>query len=154
VLLLQAAAAQQLHAKHATCRRQHAPAAAPPSTPLPQVPMSRLLALNRPEWAYGLAGVLGSAAAGCAQPAVAFLLSAFITVFYIRDVEEMKRQVGPRAPAAPAGLLGLVLLHRCVCCCGFAALRGAAAPPAPRPPLGARRPASTASCSSWPRSAC
>ena len=55
--------------------------------------MSRLLALNKPEWPYGLVGFVAAAVSGCANPAVSFLLAAFITIFYIPDVEEMKRQV-------------------------------------------------------------
>jgi hypothetical protein len=56
--------------------------------------MSRLLALNKPEWPYGVVGFIAACVAGCAQPAVSFLLSAFITVFYLKDMDELKRQVG------------------------------------------------------------
>lgn len=55
--------------------------------------MSRLLALNKPEWPYGVVGFIAAIVSGCAQPAVSFLLAAFITVFYIRDMDELKRQV-------------------------------------------------------------
>lgn len=65
-----------------------------------QVPMSRLMALNRPEWHYGVVGFIAAAASGCAQPAVAFLMSGFITVFYLPDMVELRRQVGAAVEAS------------------------------------------------------
>jgi hypothetical protein len=81
-------------APHVHCTAQTGLVRARPMTP--QVPMSRLLALNRPDWPYGVVGFIAAGLSGCAQPAVAFLLAAFITVFYIRDMDELRRQVRGR----------------------------------------------------------
>jgi ATP-binding cassette subfamily B (MDR/TAP) protein 1 len=50
-----------------------------------QVPFSRLLALNRPEWAYLLLGSLASAIVGAIQPAFAFIISSLTSNFYTPD---------------------------------------------------------------------
>lgn len=54
------------------------------------VPLSRLIAYNKPEWKYAVVGVVASAAAGCINPSFALIISSFIGVFY----ETSKRYVG------------------------------------------------------------
>jgi hypothetical protein len=39
----------------------------------------------RPEWGWGILGLIASGAAGAVQPAFAFIISSFITIFYTTD---------------------------------------------------------------------
>lgn len=50
--------------------------------PAVQVPMWRLLSYNRPEWLYGVVGLVTSGAEGGVRPAFAFVLGSIVPVFY------------------------------------------------------------------------
>uniref|UniRef100_A0A6Q2XFW8 ABC-type xenobiotic transporter n=1 Tax=Esox lucius TaxID=8010 RepID=A0A6Q2XFW8_ESOLU len=58
---------------------------------LPDVPLSRILAMNKPEWPYLLFGVLASLVGGGVYPCVAILFAKIIGVFAEID-PEVKRQ--------------------------------------------------------------
>eukprot|EP00955_Chlamydomonas_euryale_P049275 354214-Chlamydomonas_euryale.AAC.1 len=48
----------------------------------PQVPLSRLVAMNKPEWLYIIVGSIAAAAVGCVQPSFALIISVMITTLY------------------------------------------------------------------------
>uniref|UniRef100_A0A8D2LWX0 ABC-type xenobiotic transporter n=1 Tax=Varanus komodoensis TaxID=61221 RepID=A0A8D2LWX0_VARKO len=53
---------------------------------LPEVPYSRILALNKPEFCYIVVGVIAAAIGGCVSSAFAFLVGKIIGVFEEQDV--------------------------------------------------------------------
>jgi ATP-binding cassette subfamily B (MDR/TAP) protein 1 len=55
-----------------------------------QVPFSRLVALNRPEWMYLVLGSLASATVGAIQPAFAFIISSLTSNFYTPDAAKLR----------------------------------------------------------------
>uniref|UniRef100_A0A7S0R4U3 ATP-binding cassette transporter n=1 Tax=Chlamydomonas leiostraca TaxID=1034604 RepID=A0A7S0R4U3_9CHLO len=55
-----------------------------------QIPMSRLLKLNKPEWPAALFGLVASALAGMQNPAFAFVLADMTLIFYDPDPDHMK----------------------------------------------------------------
>uniref|UniRef100_A0A7R9VCA0 Uncharacterized protein n=1 Tax=Chlamydomonas euryale TaxID=1486919 RepID=A0A7R9VCA0_9CHLO len=46
------------------------------------VPLSRLVAMNKPEWLYIIVGSIAAAAVGCVQPSFALIISVMITTLY------------------------------------------------------------------------
>lgn len=58
------------------------PCSMPLSRPQADVPFSRLMSLARPEWHYGVLGMISSGGAGAVQPLFAFTLASFIIVFF------------------------------------------------------------------------
>lgn len=76
------------------------------------VPLSRIVSLNKPEWPYGLVGLFWSAINGSLFPIFAFLLATFIHIFFQPTVRPWAH---PLAPAR--GHLGL----QCSAWCGHAA---------------------------------
>ncbi|KAJ9525246.1 hypothetical protein QJQ45_020777 [Haematococcus lacustris] len=61
-----------------------------PAEPESDVSFMRIAHLNRPEWRYGLVGLLASAVCGAIQPAFAFIMASFVTVFYTGQDNIMK----------------------------------------------------------------
>jgi hypothetical protein len=61
----------------------------PHQHPHTQVPLSRLLALNRPEWPSLLLGMLSSIVVGGVQPAFAFVISAMTTNFFTKGESDV-----------------------------------------------------------------
>lgn len=61
------------------------------------VPLSRLLELNRPEWWLGVVGGIASACAGVQQPAFAFVLSGMIVTFYDANAVSGRGLIWPTA---------------------------------------------------------
>ncbi|KAL6754343.1 MDR-like ABC transporter [Haematococcus lacustris] len=61
-----------------------------PAEPESDVSFMRIAHLNRPEWRYGLVGLLASAVCGAIQPAFAFIMASFVTVFYVEQGNIMK----------------------------------------------------------------
>ncbi len=57
-------------------------AAAAAAAPAVQVSMWRLLQYNRPEWVYGVVGLVASGAVGSVRPAFAFVLGSIVAIFY------------------------------------------------------------------------
>lgn len=55
-----------------------------------QVPFSRLLSLNRPEWPYLLLGSLASVVVGGVQPGFAFVISSMTTNFFNPDPAKLR----------------------------------------------------------------
>jgi len=51
--------------------------------PPAKVPFSRMAAMNKPEWMFGVVASAGSAVCGVLQPAFGFLMASLITVFYV-----------------------------------------------------------------------
>ncbi|XP_067305159.1 ATP-dependent translocase ABCB1 [Pseudorasbora parva] len=58
---------------------------------VPEIPFTKILALNKPEWPYLLVGILASIVGGAVYPCVAILFSKIIGVFAEVD-PEVKRQ--------------------------------------------------------------
>lgn len=71
-------------------------AAAVAAPPAVHVPMWRLLQYNRPEWMYGVVGLVASGAVGGVRPAFAFVLGSIVAIFY-----------GPPRWAPPLGAVGV-----------------------------------------------
>lgn len=59
---------------------------------------TRLIAMCRPEWKYGIGGIVGSILAGCQNPVLGFLIGEVLAAYYSTDTE-MKRDVGKYAIA-------------------------------------------------------
>lgn len=53
----------------------------------------RLLALNLPEWKQASFGCLGAILFGAVQPVYAFVLGSMISVFFLKDHDEMKEKI-------------------------------------------------------------
>lgn len=61
-----------------------------PSTPS----FRRLLLLNAPEWKQALLGCSGALAFGAVQPVYSFFSRAMLSVFFVKDHDEIKSKVG------------------------------------------------------------
>ncbi|CAO2820874.1 unnamed protein product [Amaranthus hypochondriacus] len=59
---------------------------------LPVPSFKRLLALNIPEWKQAALGCFGATLFGAVQPAYAFAMGSMISVYFLKDNEEIKRQ--------------------------------------------------------------
>ncbi len=91
-----------------------------------KVPFSRLLALHKPEWYYGIVGCISSAGVGAVQPVFALVISSMITVFYITNPDELKSEASRYRWGHAVVVVGWAGHPRSKCCCQllFETLRG------------------------------
>ncbi|CAM6102265.1 unnamed protein product [Calypogeia fissa] len=59
----------------------------------PKGSFRKLIKMTRPDWAYSMAGIIGSMFAGCIHPSIAVLLGELLSVYYRTDKESMKKGV-------------------------------------------------------------
>lgn len=62
--------------------------------PPPAATMWRLLKINKPEWGYGAAGVLGSVVSGLVNPAFGWILSDVLYAYYDTSESHMSKEIG------------------------------------------------------------